>query len=59
MKVLRDAFAAAMQDESVRSQLESFGITPSFVDEAELVAELNRVREEVKPLVAKVKEAAQ
>lgn len=58
MKVLRDAFAAAMQNESVRSQLESFGITPSFVDEAELVAELNRVREEVKPLVAKVKEAA-
>ena len=59
MKVLRDAFVAAMQDEKVRTQLESFGITPSFVDETELVAELNRVREEVMPLVVKVKEAAQ
>lgn len=55
MTVLRDAFAAAMQDEKVRTQLESFGITPSFVNEADMVAELNRVRAEVMPLVAKVK----
>lgn len=59
LKVLRDAFVTAMASESVRTQLESYGITPEFVDTEAVVAELNRVRAEVMPLVAKVKEAAQ
>lgn len=58
LATLQAAFQEAMQLPAVREQLEGFGINPDFVERDELLAELNRVRGEVEPLVEKAKTAA-
>lgn len=45
------AFQKAMQEPDVKKTLEGYGINPSFIDPADIIAELNRVRDEVLPLV--------
>lgn len=56
---LQEAFQKAMEIPEVKEQLESFGINPSFVESDELVAELDRARDAVLPLVEKARSAAQ
>ncbi|MCT9000571.1 MULTISPECIES: Bug family tripartite tricarboxylate transporter substrate binding protein [Chelativorans] len=58
MQVLRAAFERAMEQPEVKDQLESYGITPAFIDSDAVTAELSRVRDEVLPLVEKVRAAA-
>lgn len=58
MNVLRNAFKEAMQKPGVKAQLESYGINPRFIPADDLLAELNRVRGSVEPLVVKARTAA-
>ena len=58
LNYLQDAFRKAMEVPEVKEQLESFGIEARFIGGDEITAELERVRSNVEPLVAKARQAA-
>jgi tripartite-type tricarboxylate transporter receptor subunit TctC len=57
--LLIGAFRAAMEKPDVKKTLEEYGINPSFIDPDAIVTELNRVRDEVIPLVPKARSLKQ